>query len=549
MTSTHDPVKTSSINKDIPPSYEPHLRGMLQKAVKEGRLKCVLNRKEAILAQNEQVSVKKAARGVLYLYLSSVITMVFGYLYWAIVSKMVTPDAVGLASTTVSIATLVSILTIFGVPVGVQRFLGKSFGNHDANAFRSYFMAGMTFLVLSGGVTALILVSLSGFVSSFIGIPLSFIVIAAIMVFTGGLATLFRVAYTASIRTDIPLYSSVIASAARLALGVVFISVGLEALGVAVGYLISGLVLLTFLAILGTKLLGLRVLRLTFFHTKEIVQAGFVNWMPTVIATMGTQLSVIAVYGFHGSFEAGLYYISFAMASVISSVSASVMGLSFPILSGMTDGRKRACWRAIRMALVFTVPLAASLAAYPEVALGFFSSDYVVASNMLLVLLFATVPQGLIDGVNFLAYAYGKYRLVLVMGLAISVPRTVMYMLLTPSMGGLGAAFALLSGTVIGLVTAFGVTNRIGLKFQWKDLIVAFIPLAMTAVCKIPIPWFLGVTIVLTGSALTYTRLRLVTRRDLKESAEAFLPQSLLSIGLRRFGWILRMLFGKQRLS
>jgi len=406
-------------------------------------------------------------------------------------------------------------------------------------------MSAMTLLTLSCGFAALILMSLSGFVSSSMGIPIPFIVIAATMAFTSGLASLFGVAFTASIHTDISLYSGVIASAARLALGILLILVGLDALGVAVGYLIFSVVSLAFLTILSMRLLGLLVPRLTLLHTKEIVQAGLVNWVPTIIATVGTQLSVIAVYGFYGSSEAGVYYISFAMASVISAVSASVMGLSFPILSGMADGRKRACWRAIKMALVFTVPLTTSLAAYPQVALGFFSPDYVAASNMLLVLLFAMIPQSLIDGVNSLAYAYGKYRLVLVMGLAVSVPRTLMYMILTPSMGGLGAALALLSGTVVGLITASGVTKRIGLKFQWEDLIVAFIPLAMMAVCKLPIPWFLGVIIVLAGSTITYTRLGLVTRRDLRESAEAFLPQSLLSIGLRRFGWMLRMLFGK----
>jgi len=505
--------------------------------------------KRTMLTQNEQISVKKAARGALYLYLNFIAGTVVGYLYWVIVSKMVTPEAVGLASTTVSIATLVSNLSILGVPIGVQRFIGKAFSNNDASSFKSYFMGAMTFLIFSSGTAALILVGLSGFVSLSIGIPISFIAIAAIMAFTSGLATLFGIAFISSIRTDISLYTGVIASAARLALGVLLISVGLDALGVAVGYLISSIVSLVFLGILGVRLLGLHAPRLTFLHTKEIVQSGFANWVPTVIATIGAQLSVIVVYGFHGSFEAGLYYISFAMASVISAVSASVTGLSFPILSGMTDGRKRACWRAIKISLVIVVPLTVSLAAYPEVALGFFSPDYVIASNILLVLLFATVPQGLIDGVNSLAYAYGKYRLVLVMGLAISVPRTVMYMILTPSMGGLGAALSLLSGTVIGLIAAFGVTKRIGLEFRWRDLIVAFTPLALTAVCKVPIPWFLGILIILAGATLTYTRLGLLTKSDLKESAEAFLPQSLLSIGLRRFGWMLRMLFGKQRLS
>jgi len=49
ITSTHDSEKASLINKGISPFFEPHLRELLQKVVKEGYLKCVLNREEAIL--------------------------------------------------------------------------------------------------------------------------------------------------------------------------------------------------------------------------------------------------------------------------------------------------------------------------------------------------------------------------------------------------------------------------------------------------------------------------------------------------------------------
>jgi len=49
ITSTHDPEKASLINRGIPPFYEPHLKKLLQKAVKEGSLKCLQNREEAIL--------------------------------------------------------------------------------------------------------------------------------------------------------------------------------------------------------------------------------------------------------------------------------------------------------------------------------------------------------------------------------------------------------------------------------------------------------------------------------------------------------------------
>jgi len=52
IASTHDPEKAASINKGIPPIYEPGLEGSLQKVIKDGYLRCVLDRGEAILSTN-----------------------------------------------------------------------------------------------------------------------------------------------------------------------------------------------------------------------------------------------------------------------------------------------------------------------------------------------------------------------------------------------------------------------------------------------------------------------------------------------------------------
>ena len=47
--STHDPEKAELINMGVPPFHEPGLQASLQKAVKEGYLKCVLDREQAVL--------------------------------------------------------------------------------------------------------------------------------------------------------------------------------------------------------------------------------------------------------------------------------------------------------------------------------------------------------------------------------------------------------------------------------------------------------------------------------------------------------------------
>jgi len=52
IASTHNREKATSINQGVPPFYEPDLQEPLQNAVKNGYLKCVLNREEAVLNTN-----------------------------------------------------------------------------------------------------------------------------------------------------------------------------------------------------------------------------------------------------------------------------------------------------------------------------------------------------------------------------------------------------------------------------------------------------------------------------------------------------------------
>jgi UDPglucose 6-dehydrogenase len=49
ITSTHDNEKASKINEGVPPFYEPNLQELLKKALKDDRLKCVLDCKEAVM--------------------------------------------------------------------------------------------------------------------------------------------------------------------------------------------------------------------------------------------------------------------------------------------------------------------------------------------------------------------------------------------------------------------------------------------------------------------------------------------------------------------
>jgi len=49
IASTHDREKASSINRGIPPFYEPGLEELLKKIVRDGNLQCIIDREEAVL--------------------------------------------------------------------------------------------------------------------------------------------------------------------------------------------------------------------------------------------------------------------------------------------------------------------------------------------------------------------------------------------------------------------------------------------------------------------------------------------------------------------
>jgi len=106
-----------------------------------------------------------------------------------------------------------------------------------------------------------------------------------------------------------------------------------------------------------------------------------------------------------------------AIMGVVAGFGGSVLGLMMPVLSGMVDGRKRACWRAIKVSLALVSPLAFVLAAYPEAPLSLLGREYVDAAPTLM-LLASTIPATLISaGVSSLVYAYGMYTSVLILGL------------------------------------------------------------------------------------------------------------------------------------
>jgi O-antigen/teichoic acid export membrane protein len=226
-------------------------------------------------------------------------------------------------------------------------------------------------------------------------------------------------------------------------------------------------------------------------------------------------------------------------------IGSAITGIAFPLLSGMKDGRKKAAWRAVRLSMVFSIPLTIAIITYPRVVLGLFGEEYASADLTLIVLLLSTIPLTISTGIHTLAYAYGNYRQVLIIGLAGNMPSVLLYFFLTPPLGGLGASYAYLTGALTGVTASVIMAHKIKMKIIWLDLAKAIsIPLALGILAYTAnLHWLIGGPIIISASLLGYAKLNLITKQDLRDLAEAIIPKKLTESIYQRFAWILNVLY------
>ena len=323
---------------------------------------------------------------------------------------------------------------------------------------------------------------------------------------------------------------SIVGNAVKLPLGIGLVSMGWGWVGAVVGYMALTPVAFVVKLLPSLKLAGFR-LRLDLQALRDVLKAGVVSWLPAMMAVLGRQLGVLALFGVRGASETGLYYVSFAIMGVVTGLGGSVLGLMMPVLSGMEDGRKRACWRAIKISLVLVTPLAFTLAIYPQVPLGLLGKEYVGAAPMLM-LLALTIPATLISaGVRSLIYAYGMYTTILALGLVGNLSRIAAYIPLSYLMGGVGVALSYALGAYIGLVAVVFVCKRIGFNPGFREaLLTTAFPLCLALILHLlNVSWLVGAPLLLLLSYISYLKIGILSRKDLRELAYALAPRQAVN--------------------
>lgn len=468
------------------------------------------------------MSKLEISKGAAFLYIESAAIMVGGYLFWLALSKITSVEIIGIYSSLLSFANILTIIIVIGVPLSVQRSLAKSFSEGRLEDCRVSITASFIIIGTAIATSSIFIIVFKDWIHYFFKMDEYLIGLLILVTSSTSIYTLLRSIVIASLKTKALSLTAVISTFFKFLVSVILIVSGAVALGVSAGIAIF--------PILSSIMLGwhvTRTLQSSNGHPSEILGksikivllAGIVNWIPGVINTVGSQLGTIIVNSSQGSAEAGIFFIAFSIVLALTTISTVLSSIAYPALSAMSDGRKRFAWRIIKINLIVTLPIASWAMFYSYDILLFFSNTYAKGAFTLQIMMLSIFPTVLSSIIGVLVYSYGNYKQFLFVGLAITVPRVLLYLLLIPSYGGLGAGIGYTSGSILGLLVSVIICKLIGMQLFWKDLALLFlIPTIIAFISEYSgLHFIIGMILTLLASYLLFIKFNILDRIDLQD--------------------------------
>ena len=479
-----------------------------------------------------KIEKKAVGRGAAYIYIETIASLISGYIFWIIVSKITTSEIIGISSALISFAGIVSVIANIGVPAGVLRFLGRSFSEKKLDEAKKTVLVALLLICMGIAACSLTIVIVQNWIQNIFDFDLPLLLIAILFVCSSALSMLFRSVVISSLNTRSLPIIIISSSIVKLILTVILLLIGTGAVGLTIGFtsahVITSILLGVFVMRTIFKKSSVNNLFANFFAiSKSILVSSIVYWIPFLITTIGSQLGTIVVFGSQGASQAGVYFLALTIITGITNVMNSLFTIALPTLSGLRDYRKRVAWNTIRFSALILLPFTCSLIFYSDEIMGLFGQNYTNGSVSLVMLLLSMLPMVVLSGINTLVYSYGNYRNVLMIGLAVSIPRTLLYFVLVPLYGGTGAAVGYTVGTIIGCLVSLLIARTIGMQIFWKELGIIFIvPTALAFVLAYyQVNFVLGIIATTVLSYLILRKAHIVTGSDLQDLL-MILPES-----------------------
>jgi O-antigen/teichoic acid export membrane protein len=395
-----------------------------------------------------------------YLMLSTFVVAAFGFIFWAVVTKSYSAAAVGLATTLLSVSSLLGLLGLAGFDTTFVRFLPRSDRKND------YINTGLIIVtILSGGlaigvaaILPLLIPDLSMLADPgvFIGFVF-FTIVTSLNVLTNAVFLAFkRARYIFIINTLFSIFKVVLP------------------------VLVSGGDAMTIFVIAGSaQLVGLILsimwMRRQFDYKfssriymdmlRNVKKFSFSVYVSSIMNLLPPTLLPLIVVHHMGPANAAYYYMAFTLASVLYTVAYASMQSAFAEGSHDEAAMHVHITKAAKLVAVLLLPAALLTALLSNVLLGVFGHDYAREASVLLQLFaIGSIPVALSSAMGAIFKVTKNLRGVVGMNVMYAAVTLTLSYLLMPVQGLLAVGWA----WVIGNLAACGVGAVFLIRMKFK---------------------------------------------------------------------------------
>ena len=381
-----------------------------------------------------------------YLMIAGATNAILGFVFWILAARFYSPEAVGLASATISAVGLLVMFCSLGLGMGLIRFLPHS-GESASSMVNTVFTIG----VLASIVAAAIFVAGLGFWSpALLFLRQNSIYLAAFVLFTiaYNITHFADQVFIAQRRARFLLAKNLIFSLLKLLL-VILLAAFFQSFGIFASWGVSlGVALLVSLFLfLPRAQPGYR----PFFAIdrraiNDMLRFSFANYLAVFLWGAPVYVIPIMVVNLLGAEANAYFYIAWAVASVLTMIASATATSLFAEGSHDEERLGLNTWRTLKMTYLILVPaVILILAIAPQLLLLFGGSYSENATTLLRILAISALP--LVTNYIYLETKRVKKKLKIVIGLSAFAGAATLGLtyLLLPLMGVNGAGIAWLS--------------------------------------------------------------------------------------------------------
>jgi len=454
--------------------------------------------------------------------ISNIVPTFFTYLFWIILSNLTNSEIIGSISVIFSMSMILAVISSMDTNIGFKTYLGKTVSEKNWISFKHISKSTFIFTLLS--TSLVLIISLNPFYN-FLGLmnlEEKFIPIIIIMVLGFNIQQLFVGMLISALKSKSIIVPIIISSFLRIPIFIFLFDFRDTVLMDAVWayssfFIISPIILIIPIWKLLRNIPNKH--KFEFKNTiKDVIRVSIPRWIPHLVGVLGSQSSILTVFAFKGAQETGLFFIAYAIIQILLLIGSSSNQVLHPILSGTTTHKDqiKILNQTIKLNFIIILPLSSIVFFYAESLLTIFGSEFSISGNVLSILILG-IPFSVISAsISFYLLANMELKKVLILGLFSNILKIIIYFILVPEFGSIGAAIGITIGEIAYFIFMMIITKKNHLSTEYKILtIICLIPFVIgfaTTWIGLPVIGAIGIILM---TLIILLRIKIITERDI----------------------------------